>query len=175
VRFASKRPVRLGLDVNEGWTPEDAEKILSRLARHDIAFVEQPVLRGTSPWRELRSRVRGMKIPPLIADESLQTEDDLVALQGLADGVNVKLLKAGGLSAARRWITIARGLGMAVMVGTMVETGIGRTAAAQIAPLADWLDVDPPESIPAAPMIGFRIERDRLLLAAGPGLGLLRI
>ncbi len=175
VRFASERSVRLGLDANEGWTPEDAEKILSRLARHDIVFVEQPVSRGAAFWSELRSRVRGMKIPPLVADESLQTEDDLAALKGLADGVNVKLLKAGGLHAARRWITLARGLGMGVMVGTMVETGIGRTASAQLAPLADWLDIDPPESIPAAPMIGFRIEGDRLLLAARPGLGLLQV
>ena len=175
VRFASERSVRLGLDANEGWTPEDAAKILSRLARHDIVFVEQPVSRGAAFWSELRSRVRGMKIPPLVADESLQSEDDLAALKGLADGVNVKLLKAGGLHAARRWITLARGLGMRVMVGTMVETGIGRTAAAQLAPLADWLDIDPPESIPAAPMIGFRIEGDRLLLAARPGLGLLHV
>jgi L-Ala-D/L-Glu epimerase / N-acetyl-D-glutamate racemase len=175
VRLASKPPVRLGLDANEGWTPAEAEKILSRLACHEIAFVEQPVSRGASCWSELRARVRGIKAPPLVADESVQTEDDLAALKGLADGVNVKLLKAGGLHAARRWIALARDLGMGVMVGTMVETGIGRTASAQLAPLADWLDIDPPESIPAAPMIGFRIEGDRLLLAARPGLGLLQV
>jgi L-alanine-DL-glutamate epimerase-like enolase superfamily enzyme len=57
----------------------------------------------------------------------------------------------------------------------MVETGIGRTAAAQLAPLADWLDIDSPESIPAAPMIGFRIEGDRLVLQNRPGLGLRRV
>jgi L-Ala-D/L-Glu epimerase len=175
VRLASKPPVRLGLDANEGWTPAEAEKILSRLACHEIAFVEQPVSRGASCWSELRARVRGITAPPLVADESVQTEDDLAALKGLADGVNVKLLKAGGLHAARRWIALARDLGMGVMVGTMVETGIGRTASAQLAPLADWLDIDPPESIPAAPMIGFRIEGDRLLLAARPGLGLLQV
>jgi L-Ala-D/L-Glu epimerase len=172
MRFASARPVLVGLDANEGWTTEDAGKILSRPVCQDIAFVEQPVPRELACWDELRSRVHGMKIPPLVADESLQTEDDIVALEGRADGVNIKLLKAGGLRDARRWITVARSLGMGVMVGTMVETGIGRTAAAQLAPLADWLDIDSPDSIPASPFAGFRISGDHLVLADRPGLGL---
>lgn len=175
IQLAGERPVRLGLDANEGWTPEQAAQILPRLAGHDVAFVEQPVSRETWRWRELRSRIGEAKTPPLVADESLQAEEDLAALKGLADGVNVKLLKAGGLDAARRWIALARGLGMGVMVGVMVETGIGRTAAAQLAPLADWLDIDPPDSIPAAPMTGFRVTGDRLMLSDRPGLGLLHI
>ena len=73
--------------------------------------------------------------------------------------MNVKLLKAGGLRAALHWISLARELGLMVMLGVMVETGIGRTAAAQLAPLADWLDIDPPEAIPADPMIGFQHSR----------------
>ena len=172
VRLIRERPVRLALDANEGWTPGEAASFFSRLTRYDIAFVEQPVSRDAACWSELRSRVRGINVPPLVADESLQTEDDLATLAGLADGVNVKLLKAGGLSTARRWIALARDLGMRVMVGGMVETGIGRTAAAQLASLADWLDIDPPDSIPAGPMIGFRIEGDRMLLSDRPGLGL---
>jgi len=175
VQLASERPVRLGLDANEGWTPEEAVTILSRLTDHDVAFVEQPVSRDAASWRELRSRIGVAKVPPLIADESLQSEEDFAALQGLADAVNVKLLKTGGLDAARGWISLARGFGMRVMVGVMVETGIGRTAAAQLAPLADWLDIDPPDSIPAAPMIGFQIRGDRLILADRPGLGLLHV
>jgi L-Ala-D/L-Glu epimerase len=172
LRLASEWPVRLGLDANEGWTPEQAAKILFHPACGNIEFVEQPVPREVVCWNELRSRVEGIKISPLIADESLQTDDDLAALRGLADGVNVKLLKAGGLDAARRWVDLARSCDLKVMVGTMVESGIGRTAAAQLAPLADWLDIDSPESIPAAPMIGFRIEGDRLVLGDRPGLGL---
>ena len=99
----------------------------------------------------------------------------LSALRGLAEAVNVKVLKAGGLDAARRWISLARSLGMRVMVGVMVETGIGRSAAAQLAPLADWLDIDPPDDIPAAPMIGFRVDGDRLMLSDRPGLGLSQV
>ena len=175
VRVASESPIHLGLDANEGWTPAEAAELLSRLAPLGISFVEQPVAREAVAWRELRSRVQGIKIPPVVADESLQTEEDLAAFEGLADGVNVKLLKAGGFVGARRWISRARELGMTIMIGTMVESGIGRTAAAQLAPLANWLDIDAPASIPAAPMIGFNIEGDHLFLSDRPGLGLLAV
>ncbi len=85
--------------------------------------------------------------------------------------MNVKLLKAGGLASAQRWIATARECGLRVMIGVMVETGIGRTAAAQLAPLADWLDIDPPDSIPVAPLSGFEVQEDRIALrATGPGL-----
>lgn len=174
IELASRRPVRLGLDVNEGWTPAQATELLRR-ATKAVAFVEQPVPREVEHWHELRSRLGETAIAPLIADESLQDERDLAAFTGLADAVNVKVLKAGGLGAAREWVARARGLGMGVMIGGMVETGIGRTAAAQLAPLADWLDIDPPDSIPAAPMLGFRVTGDRLMLADRPGLGLWRV
>jgi L-alanine-DL-glutamate epimerase-like enolase superfamily enzyme len=172
IQLAGERAVRLGLDANEGWTPGQAAQILARLSGLDVAFVEQPVNRDASAWKELRSRTGGTNIPPLVADESIQREDDFATFCSLADGVNVKLLKAGGLGPARSWIASARALGLGVMVGTMVETGIGRTAAAQLAPLADWLDIDPPDSIPAAPMIGIRVTGDRLMLSDRPGLGL---
>jgi L-alanine-DL-glutamate epimerase-like enolase superfamily enzyme len=175
LRLAGEQPIQLGLDANGGWTLEQAVKILSSAACRDVVFVEEPVSGDAAHWRELRLRLRGVKIPPLVADESLQRDDDLALLKGLADGANVKLLKAGGLGAARRWIARARSLGLRIMVGTMVETGIGRTAAAQLAPLADWLDIDSPQSIPAAPMIGFRIEGERLVLEDRPGLGLRRV
>jgi L-Ala-D/L-Glu epimerase len=172
IQLVGERALRLGLDANEGWTPGQAAQILERLSELDVAFVEQPVGREASAWKELRSRTGGTKIPPLVADESIQSEDDFATFCSLADGVNVKLLKAGGLGPARKWIASARALGLGVMVGGMVETGIGRTAAAQLAPLADWLDIDPPDSIPAAPMIGFRVTGDRLMLSDRPGLGL---
>jgi L-alanine-DL-glutamate epimerase-like enolase superfamily enzyme len=172
IHLVAARNIRLGLDVNEGWTPAQAAEVLPKLGELRIVFVEQPVGRELAEWRELRNRAGEAKIPPLVADESLQGPEDFASLQGLADGVNVKLLKAGGLRAAFKWISLARELGMLVMVGAMIETGIARTAAAQLAPLADWLDIDPPDSIPAAPMIGFQIHGDRLVLSDRPGLGL---
>ncbi len=174
IRLARKKfpEARLCVDVNAGWTVPDAARLLKRVRDCDLAFVEQPVGREIEAWRELRSALGAKYAVPLVADESLQSEEDLVALQGLADGVNVKLLKAGGLLLARRWLLRARELGFRPMVGVMVETGIGRTAAAQLAPLADWLDIDPPEDIPVAPMCGFTMVQGRLGLSSDMGLGL---
>jgi L-Ala-D/L-Glu epimerase len=175
IQLAVARKIRLGLDVNGGWTPAQAAQILPKLGELKIAFVEQPVGREIANWRELRSRAGAARIPPLVADESLQEQEDFVKLRGLIDGANVKLLKAGGLRAALHWISLARELGLLVMIGVMVETGVARTAAAQLAPLADWLDIDPPDSIPAAPMVGFQIYEDRLVLSDRPGLGLVDV
>jgi L-Ala-D/L-Glu epimerase len=175
IHLAVARNIRLGLDVNGGWTPVQAAQILPKLGELNIAFVEQPVGREIEEWRELRTRMAEGRISPLIADESLQKQEDFARLRGLVDGANVKLLKAGSFGAALDWISLARELGMLVMVGVMVETGIARTAAAQLAPLADWLDIDPPEAIPAAPMIGFGIHGDRLVLSDRPGLGLVDV
>lgn len=160
------------VDVNAGWSVPDAARLLKRVGDCALAFVEQPVSRGIEAWRELRATLGANYTVPLVADESLQCEEDLWALQGLADGVNVKLLKAGGLVPARRWLQRARELGFRTMVGVMVETGIGRTAAAQLAPMADWLDIDPPADIPVEPMCGFRMMVGRLELSPAPGLGL---
>jgi L-alanine-DL-glutamate epimerase-like enolase superfamily enzyme len=175
IHLAFARNIRLGLDVNGAWTPIQAAQILPELGELNIAFVEQPVGREIEEWRELRTRMAERRISPLIADESLQEQEDFARLRGLVDGANVKLLKAGSFGAALDWISLARELGMLVMVGVMVETGIARTAAAQLAPLADWLDIDPPEAIPAAPMIGFGIHGDRLVLSDRPGLGLVDV
>ncbi len=166
-RLLGSRGVPFSLDANAAWSPAEAARIIPRL---EVEFVEQPVGRDLELWRELR-RLCPSKIP-LVADESLAADADLEALSSLADGVNIKLLKAGGLDGARRWITRARQLGLRVMIGVMVETGIGRTAAAQLAPLADWLDIDPPSSIPPAPLSGFAFKDGRLVLSDRPGLGL---
>jgi len=169
-RLLASRGMPFSLDANAAWSLAEAARIIPRL---DVEFVEQPVGRDIEAWRELR-RLCPTKIP-LVADESLQTDADLEALAPLADGVNIKLLKAGGLDGARRWITRARQLGLRVMIGVMIETGIGRTAAAQLAPLADWLDIDPPSSVPVAPMTGFSFANGRLTLSDRPGLGLLAV
>ncbi len=161
---------KFSVDANAGWSAEDAAEIIPSL--EGCEYVEQPVAAKVSEWRKLRDRLGTREFPPLVADESAQALPDIADLRGLADGINVKLLKAGGLSPARQWLDEARRLGIRTMVGVMVETGIGRTAAAQLAPLAEWLDIDPPLTIPAAPMIGCRFVDGKLLLSERPGLGL---
>lgn len=162
----------LSIDANGGWSAQDAAALIPKLASYRVEYIEQPVSKEVEAWRELRARLGDFKAPYLVADESIQGDADIAALGGLVDGVNVKLLKAGGLFAAREWISLARASGLKVMIGVMVETGVGRTAAAQLAPLADWLDIDPPDSIPTAPWRGFEVNNDRLELSTLPGLGL---
>ncbi len=132
----------LALDANCGWSPQETEEILKRCAHCRIELLEQPVSRDSvEPWEELRQRLSDDR-PLLIADESIQSPDDILAFRGLADGINVKLLKTRGMQGAREWISLARSLEMKVMVGTMVESIVGCTAAAQFSGWADFMDID---------------------------------
>ncbi len=108
----------------------------------------------------------------MIADESFQDAGDFPEAAELADGVNVKILKAGGIAAAKELLTQAREAGLQTMIGVMVETGIARSAAAQLASLADWVDIDPPDAIPTEPLCGFTMEAGRLRVNDGSGLAL---
>jgi len=109
---------------------------------------------------------------PIIADEAVLTADDIDPLARAYDGINVKVQKAGGLRMARRMIDRARALGMKVMLGCMIETSIGITAAAHLSPLADYADLDGNLLIGDDPFRGARVRDGRLVLPVGPGLGI---
>ena len=130
-------------DANGGWSAGEAAKVIPKLAQQGLAFVEQPVSRegGGDAWLELHAALgsRGM---PLFADESVQCAGDVLPLVGLVHGINVKLLKTNGFSGALELIETARSHGMQVLLGCMVESSIGVTAAAHLAGLADWVDLD---------------------------------
>lgn len=130
-------------DANGGWSIADAAAIIPRLLRRRIAFLEQPIHheRGADAWRELRSALPSRSMP-LFADESAQTAADIPWLSEFADGVNVKLLKCGGMRQAVTMIEHARASRMQVMLGCMIESSLGVTAAAHLAPLVDWIDLD---------------------------------
>lgn len=141
-REAAPRATLLA-DANGGWSPREAARLLPKLARFDLAFVEQPVSHrcGIEAWQELRSLPGGNALP-LVADESAQTTDDVPALAGLVDGVNVKLLKCASISGALRMMEAARMHRLMVMLGCMIETQVGITYAAHLAGCADWIDLD---------------------------------
>lgn len=130
-------------DANGGWNAADAALLIPRLAEYRLKFVEQPVSHkeGLAAWRELRQRLPHSPLP-IYADESAQTVEDVPQLAGLADGVNVKLLKCGGIKPALTMIAAARARSMQVMLGCMIESSIGVTAAAQLASLVDGIDLD---------------------------------
>lgn len=162
----------LALDANCAWTPQETANILKRCAHCRIEVLEQPVSRDSlEPWQELHGLL-SEDHPLLIADESIQTPDDILALRGLADGINVKLLKTRGLQGAKEWIELARSLEMKVMVGTMVESVIGCTAAAQFSGWADFMDIDIFQDITNDAHSGISLENGTVLYPSGAGLGI---
>ncbi|MDZ7374629.1 MAG: dipeptide epimerase [candidate division KSB1 bacterium] len=167
IRKRTDRPLRV--DANEGWKREEAAQKIRALQDLGVEFVEQPLpaddLEG---MRWLRDRVD----LPLIADESVHHPSDVPKLAGLFDGINIKLAKCGGLWAARELIAVARAHGMKVMLGCMVESSLGITAVAQLAPLADYLDLDGHLLIRDDPFTGLQLSADgRPILPPVPGLG----
>jgi L-alanine-DL-glutamate epimerase-like enolase superfamily enzyme len=166
---------RLGVDANSAYSVEQAAGLIPRLAAYHLLFIEQPIGYGdVEDWRRLRLLLPN-NVPPLIADESVQRASDILALAGGADGVNIKLTKAGGLREARRMIALARALGMQVMLGCAVESSVGITAAAHLAPLVDLADLDGNLNVANDPYVGVRMEQGRLYLPSGPGLGVRRL
>jgi L-alanine-DL-glutamate epimerase-like enolase superfamily enzyme len=159
---------RIRLDANEGWTPAGAVAILKQLARFDIEFCEQPIAAGDPAG--LRFVKEGSPIP-IFVDEDSRTLSDLGRLYGCVDGINIKLVKCGGLREAVRMIHAARSLGMKIMIGCMIESSVLATAAAHITPLVDYADLDGPLLVTDDPFEGVRYDGARLRLPDAPGLG----
>ncbi len=163
---------RFCVDANSGWTAQDAGTIIPLLAELGVIFVEQPVtFRDVTAWREL-GQILHEDHPTLIADESVQGVDSIVPLAGLVDGISIKLAKCGGLGPARQMIAVARAMGMKVLLSCMVESSVAVTAAAHLAPLVDYVDLDGPLLITNDPFRGMRNVNGRIYLPDEPGLGL---
>lgn len=158
----------LRVDANEAWTPESAVAILHELERYDIEFCEQPIPAGTP---ERLRWIRERTAIPLVTDEDSKDAADLPALAGCVDGINVKLVKCGGIRGALAMIHTARALGFKIMLGCMVESAILSTAAAHLSPLVDWADLDGPFLVAHDPFEGLRYAAGKIVLPDGPGLG----
>jgi L-alanine-DL-glutamate epimerase-like enolase superfamily enzyme len=160
---------RLVADANCAWSAEQALRLIPILADLGLEWIEQPL-----PEEDLDGlhRVRQASPLPIFADEPVRTARDVARLAGSVDGVNIKLMKAGGLREALRMIAVARAHDLQVMLGCMVETSVGITAAAHLAPLVDWADLDGNLLIRNDPFRGARVEGGRILLPEGPGLGI---
>jgi L-alanine-DL-glutamate epimerase-like enolase superfamily enzyme len=166
VRRLTDRPIRV--DANEGWTLADALGRLEWLQEMGVEFVEQPL--PADQLDEMRELKRQSPLP-LMADESVGRAEDIPRLADAFDGINIKLMKCGGLGEALRMIHVARAHGMKVMLGCMVESSMAITAAAHIAPLVDYADLDGNLLIINDPYIGAAVEDGRLVLPSEPGLG----
>jgi L-alanine-DL-glutamate epimerase-like enolase superfamily enzyme len=156
------------IDANEAWTPETAVALLGEMTKHDIEFCEQPIPAGTPErlrWIRERSPI------PIVTDEDSKDASDLPALLGCVDGINVKLVKCGGIRGALAMIHTARAMGFKIMLGCMVESQILTTAAAHLSPLVDWADLDGPFLTARDPFSGITYADGKIVLPDGPGLG----
>jgi len=159
---------RFVVDANAGWTPQQAVRRLNALRDYPIDFVEQPVAADDLAGLHF---VRERSPFPVIADESCATEEDVPRLAGCVDGVNVKLMKCGGLRRARRLIAIARAHHLLVMCGCLIESSLAITAAAHLLPLLDYADLDGHLHLAHDPFEGVTCQGGRLKLPTSPGLG----
>ena len=167
---------RLRADANAGWTREQALRIIPRLMEYDLEFIEQPLavddVKGYF-WLKEKLRAQNVNIP-IFADETAKTSHDVVKLAGAVDGVVVKTMKSEGIRGALRMIHTARAHDMQVMLSCMVESSVGVTAAAHLAPLCDYADLDGPLLIRNDPYRGIKYDGAKFSLPDGPGLGLQR-
>ncbi|HEY7873988.1 MAG TPA: dipeptide epimerase [Actinomycetota bacterium] len=159
---------RIRIDANEGWTRDQATDRLLALAELDIELCEQPM--HSEQHDDLRAVTAASPIP-IFADEDVFSAADVVRLHGIVHGVNLKLRKTGGLREAVRAIATARSLGMGVMLGCDLESGVAATAEASLASLVDFADLDGPLLLKEDPWPGVVYERGTMTLPAGPGLG----
>jgi L-alanine-DL-glutamate epimerase-like enolase superfamily enzyme len=170
IRAVFRGPIRV--DANTGWRPDEGARLLPELARLGVELIEQPFPaheHAQLRWLQERSAL------PIVADESAVTERDLALLVGAVAGINVKLTKCGGVGPALRMMRRARELGFRLMLGCMEETSVGIAAAAAVAGLAEWIDLDGNLLLADDPFQGLELGPDcRWRLTSRPGLGVSR-
>jgi L-alanine-DL-glutamate epimerase-like enolase superfamily enzyme len=136
VRAVTDLPLQV--DVNEWWSPDEALDSLPQLDELRVAYCEQPLKEGDPGGEVLRAR----SPIPIYLDEDCHTAADVARCAELGHGVNIKLAKAGGIREAVRIAHAARALGLGVMLGCMIESGLGIAAGCVVAPLCDHVDLD---------------------------------
>jgi L-Ala-D/L-Glu epimerase len=167
IRSVTDKP--LCVDVNQGWTDRvKALETIYWLKENGVVFVEQPMPKTAiedMAWLTQNSPL------PTIADESFQRLPDVMKTHGVYNGINIKLMKCTGMREAYQMLTLARSLDMKVMIGCMTETSCAISAAAQMAPKAEWADLDGNLLISNDPYTGMQIVDGKVTLIDRPGIG----
>ncbi|MBN3520920.1 dipeptide epimerase [Algoriphagus lutimaris] len=156
------------IDANCAWTADQAIEYSVELQKLGVEFMEQPL--GKDDLDGMKEVFKYSKLP-VIADESCMVESDVKKCHGLFHGINVKLVKAGGITPGLRMIHEAKSLGMKTMVGCMTESSIGITAIAHIAPLLDYVDMDGAMLLAKDPATGVKITPEKITFPEGNGIG----
>jgi L-Ala-D/L-Glu epimerase len=156
------------VDANCGWTAEQTIELAPVLKDMGVEFIEQPL-----PPQDAEGARRAFEKSalPLIADENCVLEEDVDRCAGKFHGINIKLVKCGGLAAARRMVKRARELGLSVMAGCMTESTVGISALAQLLPLLDYVDMDGAVLLAKDIARGVRLERGKCIYPEVNGTG----
>ncbi len=168
VQAAIPAGMRVSVDANGGWSLDTAITMAAWLAARGADHLEQPLPRGSEA--ELATLRATMTIP-LMVDESCRTADELARLVGNIDGINIKLMKCGGLDGALRLVHTARAHGLKILVGCYGNSALANTAAAQLGGLVDYLDLDSHLNLEDDAFRGATLVAGRLRLSPQPGFG----
>jgi L-alanine-DL-glutamate epimerase-like enolase superfamily enzyme len=167
IRSCTDKPICI--DANGGWkTKEEALAMIEWLNNYNVLFIEQPLPK--QQWDDTRW-LKGKSPLPLIADEDFQTIQDLENVSNCYDGINIKLMKCGGISPALKIIKLAKKKNLKILIGCMSESSCGVAAAASIQCMADWVDLDGPLLIRNDPFTGVSYVDGYIQLSSEPGLG----
>ncbi len=171
LRIAAATGARIRVDANGAWRASEALAKMERLALAGVEFVEQPL-----EWDDLAGyrEIAGRCPLPVVLDESVRDELSLEVFGEYADGVNLKISKCGGIARCAALAERARGAGLDLMMGCMIESSLGIAQGAQLLPLLRWADLDGFLLIESDPYRGLRHGEGGLLPADGPGLGVER-
>jgi L-Ala-D/L-Glu epimerase len=171
VRKVTDKP--LYVDINQGWTDKHkALEMIFWLKDQGVVMVEQPMPVGSVDEMAWLTQYSPL---PTIADEAVQGIADVEKITGIYNGINIKLMKCGGLHAARQMVDIAQKLNLEIMIGCMVETSCAVSAAAHLSPLAGWCDLDGNQLIKNDVFNGVKIVDGKIVLPERPGIGVVPI
>ena len=165
VRGVTSLPLQV--DVNEGWTLDEALEALPQLHELGVAYCEQPLPAGDEGGRTLKES----SPIPIYVDEDCHRLGDVAACAEIAHGINIKLAKSGGIREAIRMVHAARALDLGVMLGCMIESGLGIAAGCVVAPLCDHVDLDGNLLISEDPWPGVAFAGGIQVPSDRPGLG----
>lgn len=159
---------RLTVDANGGWNLEAAITMANWLATQEVEYIEQPLAVGQEKDLQLLKQRSPL---PIFLDESCFNSQDILQLAPYMDGINIKIMKAGGLTEVKKMIYLAQSCGLKIMFGCYSDSSLANTAMCHLAPLADYLDLDSHLNLVDDPFRGAIIQQGCLIPNNLPGLG----
>ncbi len=166
IREKTDKTIRV--DANCGWSYDEAVKCIDFLADLDVEFVEQPMEKDDIDGLKKLYKVSKL---PIILDENIKVSKDIPRCAEFCHGINIKLMKCGGITEARKMIAIARAFDLKIMIGCMIESSIAITAASHLGPLVDYLDLDGHALVSNDPYVGMILKEGKPIIPDKPGIG----